>query len=425
MYIVSYNGVVQMRNPFNTIGKIFTANTMVKAALLDAAAIGLYKGTGVLPDIILSVIPLPLYQVQHYEVGRSQDVLKFRAVRGQFLAHQHGGNTAFRIDLTLTGPTKGLIINMIQGLQIYGEKYKPDITLNLNARNIIPKPSLLDIGDNSYLESAENRTFPVWTKFEIMFNMFIETFTYARTVVEGKDAIKATIMLRRFIKTATPAYTIESPVANVENRKGRKLLTGVGPKNVVYYRSTVPDNYASIEYGVAALSRFTMIGLTEGFSDINSLNGLIKDKPTDAGSETVDVPKTYIEPTDVVEVVTIKPINSSTIIRVPKIVDRISPITSMRYKYNAVQEQYYYYYICSKNTANSTVTTFNFLSKEITMMDKTVVYQDNKFMVYDIVVLATGRDTYILFKNINNIITVIGVQRDNVGTISGELQLRN
>ena len=53
------------------------------------------------PDVMLG--PIPFYTAQMIEVASSEDVLKFRSVGAQFLAHQHGGNYAIRIDLKLIG----------------------------------------------------------------------------------------------------------------------------------------------------------------------------------------------------------------------------------------------------------------------------------------------------------------------------------
>ena len=47
------------------------------------------------PDVLLGIIPIRA--VQRYEVGRSSEKMKYRAVAGQFFAHQRGGRVAFKV----------------------------------------------------------------------------------------------------------------------------------------------------------------------------------------------------------------------------------------------------------------------------------------------------------------------------------------
>ena len=60
----------------------------------------LWKHTGN-PDVLMGIIPI--YTAQRYEVARSQDKMKYRAVAGQFFAHQRGGNVGVKIVLVLVG----------------------------------------------------------------------------------------------------------------------------------------------------------------------------------------------------------------------------------------------------------------------------------------------------------------------------------
>ena len=255
------------------------------------------------PDVLFNVgpIPLPLYKVQYFEVGRSQDLLQYRAVGGEFLAQQKGGNLAVRIDLTLTGVEQNVMLSMLQGLRIWStaestyhewDKVKdesslhakrtqhaqilgtipsdplyiygytpatktavPDIPTIANSgtkfspnwrRDHLAKPTmdpndpsktkynyritrevdsaytgteanmqlyaaknsnmtLVAPDDYSWARETWHRTFTVTTREEMLFDMYIETLSYRRTVKDGSKVIEVNLFLRRF----TPSDPID------------------------------------------------------------------------------------------------------------------------------------------------------------------------------------------------------------------------
>jgi len=196
------------------------------------------------PDVILGL--LPLYTVQNIEVSRSHDILKYRAVRGEFMAHQKGGNVAVRIDFTLTGENQGYMLLILKGLQYYGSEQinysnismggggtiEPldmlgkdaniinttkglqqtlDITIpeandgsisdyKKDRREVYGDTKYYEPGDYSYLEQKIHKTFPVFLRDEVLYDMYIETLIYSRNVKEGPQNIHGTILLRHFVK---------------------------------------------------------------------------------------------------------------------------------------------------------------------------------------------------------------------------------
>lgn len=92
-----------------------------KRSLMYTSAYAMYGISGY-PDIMMG--PIPLYGVQSIEVTRSQDELKYRAVKGVFLAHQHGGKVGMRIDLILAGPDQDLVLSELEFLRFYGDEHQ-------------------------------------------------------------------------------------------------------------------------------------------------------------------------------------------------------------------------------------------------------------------------------------------------------------
>jgi hypothetical protein len=189
------------------------------------------------PDIILGF--LPLYTVQNIEVSRSHDILKYRAVRGEFMAHQKGGNVAVRIDFILTGDNQDYELLYLKGLQYWGvnetkkymisasgsgdaidyDKSSASIISRNSTKQVIPEASNGNItdmqqldkenlgnttyyepGDYSYLEQKIHKTFTLYTRDEILYDMYIETLIYSRNIKEGSQNIHGTILLRHFVK---------------------------------------------------------------------------------------------------------------------------------------------------------------------------------------------------------------------------------
>jgi len=105
--------------PGGSISEIHYATLRAsQAALAEVSYFALGK-----PDVVFSVLggmlPLPLFRVQRLEVARSQDLLQYRAIGGEFLAQQQGGHWGVRIDALLTGNTQMLTLSALQGLKAW------------------------------------------------------------------------------------------------------------------------------------------------------------------------------------------------------------------------------------------------------------------------------------------------------------------
>jgi len=105
--------------PGGSISEIHYATTRAAQAALAAIS---YFALGK-PDVVFSVLggmlPLPLFRVQRLEVARSQDLLQYRAIGGEFLAQQQGGHWGVRIDALLTGNTQMLTLSALQALKAW------------------------------------------------------------------------------------------------------------------------------------------------------------------------------------------------------------------------------------------------------------------------------------------------------------------
>jgi hypothetical protein len=216
---------------------------------------GLYQSLALIhkePTIIIGLAPL--YGVQSYEISRSYDTLKYRAVRGIFMAHQKGGNLAMKIDLLLYGQDQFVIYNVLKGLQIYGEgdpieragfnPKSPSLLQNqIMGTNTKPSNAGLKLGDKlpstnktltassdyepgdmSYLDQKIRKTFTIFTLDEILFNMYIETISISRSVKDGIKVLSVSIMCRQFNEPTTielDSYRITGNLQLTKNDKGK------------------------------------------------------------------------------------------------------------------------------------------------------------------------------------------------------------
>lgn len=258
----------------------------------SVAVEGLYIG-GKQPDTLLGF--LPLYAVQYLEVGRSQDILQYRAVGAEFLAQQQGGNLGMRIDIMLQGSTAPLILGILNAMTLYSREdseydektsqqslneQKVDNTTNgiinqnpFTARGptsvlksnyssivgVTPEISMFTTKPGDYLQveddykidsvadlkdadeehlkvandknthitvpddltwakSVYHRTFPVVTRDELLFDMYIETLVYRRTTKKGSKVIYCTILLRQF---TPPDVVVETHLQGYKNGKSQ------------------------------------------------------------------------------------------------------------------------------------------------------------------------------------------------------------
>ena len=175
------------------------------------------------PDIILGFIPL--YTVQFYEVAISQDILKYRAVGSQFLAKQKGGNFALRVDaqlndsssqLTLTGLQKlyrngqpreeindGLkkVVGLGSGNSAFNIVNQKPISPNANnPDNLVMSDDVAVVSPNNkkWMLSTYHSTFTAMTRDTVLFDMFIESIIYWRTLDSDPNTIHISLLLRKF-----------------------------------------------------------------------------------------------------------------------------------------------------------------------------------------------------------------------------------
>jgi hypothetical protein len=204
----------------------YLAEILAKGAGISA----LYHVLGE-PDVILKFIPL--YNAQSIEITKSHQKLKYRAIGGQFLAHQRGGNYALRIDVKLPDTDDYLnfgsdfpvkfssldIITLLQILHAQGDAMKLDnmkdavlpssfspdptkISMNrLTLKNAIMDGEVNVKGEYTDVITNWHKTFTIITKDEILFNMYIESLIYWRT--NNKDdpnTINLSILCRKFVE---------------------------------------------------------------------------------------------------------------------------------------------------------------------------------------------------------------------------------
>jgi len=250
--------------------------TEYKMFATTAAMSAMYHAYGE-PDVILGVIPL--YNAQMIEVTKSHQELKYRSIQGQFLAHQRGGNYALRIDVKLPytddyyniidnplndktvlqafarPPTSLDILTLIQMMHIIGDKVEID---NINSgvfnmgNNLVQnalkgesfKNAVLDgeielKGEYTSVKAEWHRTFPILIKEEILFNMFIETMVYWRTVKnDDPNTINLSILCRKFLEPPEIIDIVPKKIEylkdiNVVEINKSENVTGLGSAKIV------------------------------------------------------------------------------------------------------------------------------------------------------------------------------------------------
>ena len=311
------------------------------------------------PDVMIMLagsIPIPFYQVQYFEVARSQDLLQYRAIGGEFLAQQEGGNTGVRMDLLLSGPNQASMVAIIKAIQIFSmseEQYyewskhenagfqqtefeeknvtgtlentsgislhpnDTDATYNgvisvslinfaqtigvdasikpayglTNYDSVVstnPNPAAVAAGktapaitfgdglvqvdgehtkieskeevlregvktdnmslvgrdDFSWARSTWHKVFNVWTREEILFDMYIETIAFRRKVDGGSHVTEVNILMRHF----TPPDPVDCTkmFAMISSEPDNSLSKLTVDKNVEYLRGVKTKKYVSV-----------------------------------------------------------------------------------------------------------------------------------------------------------------------------------
>ena len=324
------------------------------------------------PDAMFLVggLPIPLYELQYFELGRSQDLLQYRAVGGEFLAQQKGGNVAVRIDMILHGSMQDHILSILQGVYLWtrgettykkwsenaGEQslnnayesenvnikttapvlpgsliglfgimplagaqktvLKKAITSEANRGTNITNPkyktqtlkssvasggtnynidanlqrtihhidkvdteahlqyeaaknnnmTLVDPDDYSWAREDWHRTFTLTTREEMLFDMYIETISYRRSLLKGSKVIEVNLFLRHFnppdqyqnLPTSFKPYTKtgkggSGPVITVDSTLGFKRALIKRKRVGVYHTANGPltkeDSIDNLLYG--------------------------------------------------------------------------------------------------------------------------------------------------------------------------------
>jgi len=248
----------------------------------------LWKATGN-PDVLLGIIPI--YTAQRYEIARSQDKMKYRAVAGQFFAHQRGGHVGVKIVLTLVGAEALTYLSYLQTLHYYGSARDDafDVGSYTLEAGKAAKDKLASAGsresarDLAWLNREIHKTFILVTREEIMHHMYIESLIYERDVDLG-DAIKVTVMCRQYVPppkilaimpiTLTPKGAEQSPF----------YLQGAQVKqahHMVSFDAKIVDAYVSWE--------------TPQKAEVSNMAGLIENALHRAYVRYIGDPLTFIE----------------------------------------------------------------------------------------------------------------------------------
>ena len=190
--------------------------------------------------ILWGHVPIPIVGVQYLEIARSLDLLEYRAVGAEFLAQQKGGNLGCRIDVEFDEGMGNIWMTMYNAMMKYGKVRElskiDDNTASVNniaASNIsktmilsktasgIPIGGYVNYNEPTRREEVENdafingetltlpddysiyktvwhKTFTLYTEYEILFDMYIETIQMSRDERNGINVRKATILLRQF-----------------------------------------------------------------------------------------------------------------------------------------------------------------------------------------------------------------------------------
>lgn len=165
---------------------------------------------------------LPLRHIQSLEVARSGKILKFRADGSIFLAQQHGGEDAIKIEFKIYR-TEIWYVLAIWALFLIGNGELKEIpSINANGVSITEIRKIMNV--SQYDIQTKNpsynyhRTFPIITRNIIIPNVYIETFSFEELVENGMDVIRCSLMLR--------TYREPDPEGMVTKLEGDNLFVG-------------------------------------------------------------------------------------------------------------------------------------------------------------------------------------------------------
>lgn len=158
---------------------------------------------------VVGLVPIP--HVKEIEVARSGKILKFRATGSVFLANQEGGLDAIRIEGYFYRVEISWIL-ILWMLFLYGRSEQREIDNDMLTKIIDPISiggiaKMRKIMDVTKFNSNESKpsyefhhTFPIVTRHIIIPNCYIETLSFEERVINGKDTINYSILLRTYTK---------------------------------------------------------------------------------------------------------------------------------------------------------------------------------------------------------------------------------
>lgn len=179
---------------FNLRGTVQSASAIAQYMTLDK------------PPLVISY--LPFYNVRRYEFGRSHDVLKYRAVGQEFLAHQAGGHLSFSAEIYLPSNSEGLaklsMLEFLHQISIPKNLKRSDMNSwdklpNINKRVIGSSVKLGQTYDQvrEMMQEERRTTYPIVVREGIILHAYIESLIVERDVRYG-DQIKVTVLCRRY-----------------------------------------------------------------------------------------------------------------------------------------------------------------------------------------------------------------------------------
>lgn len=191
--------------------------------------------------------PIPLKHVQEIEVARSGKILKFRATGSVFLAHQEGGEDAIRIEGFLYRGEVLLLMGLYVMFMVGQGRVKEIENIDMSNPTISLAQMRSRIQDViSYNKRTErptyefHKTFPFVSRHIIVPNTYIETLSFEERLVDGKDAIKYSLLLRTYRKpSGFDFYTTQTSDYGFIMPKGNKFLS----------------TYRVVEYGINFIVR--------------------------------------------------------------------------------------------------------------------------------------------------------------------------
>jgi len=171
------------------------------------------------PDLIIGFIPV--YHVNKVGHASSDDILKYRAMGGVFLAHQKGGRQTFHLRAKLIGPQRFMLLKALETLQMIGSEAAkkvekllggggPLTTLGNDGKILDPNSITKTLdrtpvtdytgrGNFNDQEYAHHTTYPIITPTRIYTDMYMETLVMKEDVRLGKDVIEVQCAFRQYI----------------------------------------------------------------------------------------------------------------------------------------------------------------------------------------------------------------------------------